>query len=438
VQLVPEKTAGNPFFAIQSISTLAEEGLLIFDHKKARWSWDPRRIRAKGYSDNVVDLMVGKLTRLPAETQRALQLLACLGNIADITMLAIVLETSVQRVEAALWEPLRQELVERLDGSYRFVYDRVQEAAYSLIREASLEADHLRIGRLLVAHTPPAQLEEAIFEIVSQLNRGAALITARAEREQLAKLNLIAGRRAKASAAYASALTYFIAGSAQLAEDCWERRHELIFALELDRGECEFLTGGLAEDKQRLASLSTRAANTVERATVACLRVDLYATLDQGSRAVAVGLDCLRHLGIDLSPHPREEEARREYERIWSRLGSRTIASLIKLPLMSDPASNVTLGLLITLAPPAWRADANLFALITCRAVNFSLERGNCDASCIAYVRFGTVTGARFGDYRAALRFGQLGYDLPGEDYFRDHLMASSSDARRKTRRLDS
>src|SRR5260370_41574903 len=99
-----------------------------------------------------------------------------------------------------------------------------------------------------------------------------------------------------------------------LPEDSWERRHEGTVALERQRGECEFLTGALAKAEQRLAALSSRAANTVEQATVACLRVDLYTTLDQSSRAIAVGLDYLRHLGIDWSPHPTEEDARREYE----------------------------------------------------------------------------------------------------------------------------
>ena len=140
----------------------------------------------------------------------------------------------------------------RLEGVYRFVHDRVQEAAYSLIPADLRAAAHLRIGRLLAAHTPPEKREEAIFEIVNQLNRGAALITARDEREQLAELNLIAGKRAKASTAYASALTYLVAGAALLAEDSWERRHELTFALELNRAECEFLTGALAEAEQRL------------------------------------------------------------------------------------------------------------------------------------------------------------------------------------------
>src|SRR6202043_1377832 len=217
-----------------------------------------------------------------------------------------------------------------------------QEAAYSLIPEGLRAEAHLRVGRLLAAHTPP----EAIFEIVNQLNRGAALITSRDEREQLAAFNLLAGQRAKATTAYASALTYLSAGAALLPEDSWERRHGLTFALELHRGECEFLTGALKEAEQRLAALSTRAANTVERATVTCLRADLYTTLDQSSHAIAVALDYLRHLGIDWSPHPTEEEARREYERIWSKLGSRTIEALIELPLMSDPASIATLDVL--------------------------------------------------------------------------------------------
>jgi PAS domain S-box-containing protein len=411
-QLVHDKTAGNPFFVIQFLHALAEEHLLAFDHSSSRWTWDLERIRAKGYTDNVVDLMVGKLTRLPADTQKTLRLLACLGNGAEITMLSIVLGESAYQVQAALWEAVRQELVDRLDGTYRFIHDRVQEAAYSLIPEASRAADHLRIGRLLAERTPPEQREDAIFEIVNQLNRGATLITAREEREQLAEFNLIAGKRAKASTAYVSALTYLIAGMAVLEEDCWERRHELIFAMELDRAECEFLTGALTEAEQRLNGLSTRAASTVERAIVVCLRGDLYTTLGQNARAIAVGLDYLRHLGIDWSPHPTEEAARREYERIWLHLGSRPIEALVDLPMMTDPASLATLDVLAKVFAAAMYTEANLACLGICRAVNLSLERGNCDGSTFAYAMLGAVAGARFGDYKAGFRFGQLGYEL--------------------------
>jgi PAS domain S-box-containing protein len=411
-QLVHEKSGGNPFFALQFMSALAEEGLLTFDHDAARWSWDLNRIHAKGYTDNVVDLMVSKLTRLPVETQIALQHLACLGNVAEIKVLSIVHRTSEQEIHSDLWEAVRLELIVRLEGVYRFVHDRVQEAAYSLVAAEQRAAAHLRIGRLLASHTPPEKREEAIFEIVNQLNRGAELITARDEREQLAELNLAAGKRAKASTAYASALTYLVVGAALLEEDSWERRHELTFALELNRAECEFLTGALAEAEQRLAALSTRAATTVERATVTCLRADLYTTLDQSNRAVAVGLDYLRHLGIDWSPHPTEEEARLEYERIWSQLGDHTIEELVDLPLMSDPASLATLDVLTKLGPAAFFTDFNLHALVTCRAINLSLERGYSDGSCPHFEWLGAVAGTYFGDYQAGFRFGQLGYDL--------------------------
>jgi PAS domain S-box-containing protein len=411
-QVVQEKTAGNPFFAIQFISALAEEALLTFDHGGGRWSWDINRIHAKGYTDNVVDLMVGKLNRLPLETQKAIQELSCLGNSAENTTLSIVHGTSEDELHSDLWEAARLEYIVRLAGSYKFVHDRVQEAAYLLIPEELRAEAHLRIGRLLAARTPPERREEAIFEIVNQVNHGAALITSQEERDQIAELNLIAGKRAKASTAYASALKYLIAGTALLADDCWERRHELTFQLELHRGECEFLTGELTAAAERLNVLSSRAANTVEQATVACLRVDLYTTHDQSDRAVGVCLDYLRHLGVEWSPHPTEEEARREYERVWLQLGSRAIEELIELPLMSDPASIATLDVLTKVLSPALFTDANFLSLAICRAVNLSLARGNSDGSCVAYVWLGMIAGPHFGNYKAGFRFGRLGYEL--------------------------
>src|SRR5262249_43744441 len=215
------------------------------------------------------------------------------------------------------------ELIERLAGAYRFVHDRVREAAYSLIPEELRGEAHLRIGRLLAAHIPPEKQEDAIFEIVNQLNRGATLIVSRDEREQLAKLNLIAGKRAKSSTAHVSALSYLVAGAALLGDDCWERRPDLMFALELHRAECEFLTRELGAGDVRLTMLSSRAANTIDKATIARLRADVYTTLDRSHRAVEVCLAYLRDLGIEWSPHPTEEDARREYERTWSLLGSR-------------------------------------------------------------------------------------------------------------------
>ena len=411
-ELVHEKTGGNPFFAMQFLSSLSEEALITFDYDAACWSWDLDRIHTKGYTDNVVDLMVGKLIRLPADAQNALQQLACLGNIAEIATLSVVLGIAEEQVDTALWPARRQELVERMAGTYRFVHDRVQEAAYSMIpKELRVEA-HLRIGRLLAVHTPPEKREEAIFDIVNQLNRGASLITSMAEREQLAEFNLLAGQRAKASTAYVSALTYLTTGVALLPEDGWQRRRELALGLELNRAECEFLTGALDEAEQRLEALSARAIDAVEQAIVARLRVELYVALDRSDRAVVVGLDFLRHLGIEWSPHPTAEEARREYQRIWSTLGDCPIEDVVASAPMTDPKWYATMDVLNAIVSPALFTDRNLPCLVICRMANLSLEHGISDAGCFAYVWLGMLIGPFFGAYREGFRFGKLGLDL--------------------------
>jgi PAS domain S-box-containing protein len=408
-QLVHDKTAGNPFFAIQFLSELTEEGLLTFHHNGG-WSWDLNRIHAKGYTDNVLDLMVGKLNRLPVETQKVLQQFACVGSNADIATLCTTNRRSDEEVHLALWEALRLGYIVRHQGSYSFIHDRVREAAYSLIPEGLRAEVHLRIGRLLVSHTPPEKRDEMVFEIVNHLNRGVALISAGDEREQLAELNLKAGNRARASTAYASALTYFTAGAALLENNHWKRRHELRFHLELHRAECEFLTGALVAATERLTELSHRVANKLERASVACLRVDLYLTLDQLDRAVGVCLEYLRHLDVEWPSRPTDEEAQREYQQVWMKLGNRPIEELIELPLMSDPESIATLDVLAKVLGPAW--NANFFSLAICRAVNLSLVHGNSDGSCFAYVWLGMVAGPYFGNYQAGFQFGQLGYEL--------------------------
>ena len=333
-QLVHEKTAGNPFFVIQFLHALAEEGLLRFDHDAARWSWDLDRIRAKGYTDNVVDLMVGKLTRLPVETQQALQQLACLGNVADIAMLSIVLAMSEEQSprgavaggppglgRAAGW---RLQVHPRPSAGSRLFADPGGDSAPRPICGSA---------GLLVAQTPPENREEAIFEIVDQLNRGAALITsargtgatrgAQPHRRQ-ARENLIG-------------LCLGAAISRRRRARCWrehlgaEQSTDLAFDLELNRAECEFLTGELtvsgstADDVVELAPQIT-----VERCDRRVRARRPVYDLDQSDSAVAVGLDYLRRVDRRLVAASDGEDVRRDYDRLWRGLAAaRSRARLI-------------------------------------------------------------------------------------------------------------
>jgi PAS domain S-box-containing protein len=411
-QLVLDKTGGNPFFTRQFLIALAEEKLLRFDAGQGAWRWDLPRIHAKGYTDNVVDLMVGKLARLPRETQDALAQFACLGNAADAATLGIVFERPAPAVRALLDDAERVGLVTWQEDTLTFLHDRVQEAAYSLIPATARAGMHLRLGRLLAAGLPAEAFADRIFEVVSQLNRGSDLVESPAERERIAELDLRAGRRAKAATAYASALAYLAAGMALLAADYRERDHDLVFQLELNRAECEFLTGALADAEQRLALLATRAATTVERSAVACLRIDLYTTLDRSDQAIAVCLDYLRLLGVDWAPTPTKDEARGEYERMWKRIGPRPVEALLDLRRMEDAAARGTMDVLTAVIPAALFTDANLLCLVVGRMVNLSLDHGNSDGSCFAYTWLGMVLGPFFGDYAAAFRFCRLGLDL--------------------------
>jgi PAS domain S-box-containing protein len=412
--LVHDKTAGNPFFAIQFISSLAEEGMLIFDHDAMRWSWDLDRIHMKGYTDNVVALMVGKLTRLSVATQQDLQLLACMGSGVELALLETVSPRPAADLLGGLWEAGQAGLIACTAHSCTFLHDRIQEAAYSLIPEEARAQIHLRIGRALTASVPPETLPEMIFEIVNQLNRGAHLITSRDEREKLAELNLIAGKRAKASSAYVSALTYFSTGAALMGEDAWERRQELAFALELHGADSELWMGRLPSVEERLQALARRAADVVQRADVASRRVNLHMMSGDVDRAVAVGLECLRQMGIDWAAHPTPQEPQGEFERLWSQLGSRPIEDLIDLPLMQDPQSRAMLDVLTALEAPAIHTDENLYMLATCRAVNLSLEHGNSDVAPAHFARVGLLASCRLGHFDAGYRLGKMACDLIG------------------------
>jgi PAS domain S-box-containing protein len=410
--LVFEKTGGNPFFTIQFIMELEEEGLLAFEPSAATWRWGVDRIRAKGYTDNVVDLMVGKLNRFPEATQESLKQLACLGNSAEFELLQMVYADSKEEMHNQLWEAARAGLIFRSENSYRFLHDRVQEAAYSLIPEELRARTHLHIGRILAENTPHERLDETVFDIVNQLNRGSVLITAFSERERAAGLNLIAGKRAKASTAYTSALKYLYTGRSLLSAETWERHYDLIFSIESLLAECELLTGEMVAAESRLTMLALRARSRHDFAVATRLQLTLYTTLDRSDRAIKVFLDYLRRNGTDWSQHPTRDDVMREYNQIWSLVGDRQIEELVELPLLDDPDVLDMLDVFTEIVHPAMFFDENLSTLVVCRMACLCLEHGNCDASCFGYVWFGMFAGPRFNNYKDGFRFGQLGYDL--------------------------
>jgi PAS domain S-box-containing protein len=411
-QLVQEKTGGNPFFAIQFLTELAEEELLAFDPVAPAWQWDIDRIRAKSYTDNVVDLMAGKLKRFSATTQEALKHLACLGNVAEVATLAVVHGETEEAVHAALWEAVHAGLVFYQERACKFLHDRIQQAAYSLIPEEHRAAVHLRIGRVLLACMTADELAEHLFEVANQFNRGAALLVERDEKAQVATIDLRAGRKAKASAAYASACVHLAAGMGLLDESDWGSQYELTFSLWLERAECEFLSRNFEKAEQLIVELLQRGASKVDQAAVYRLKVQFHVMKSENQQAVASALTCLRLFGIDLPAHPTLEQVQAEYETVWQTLNGRPIESLIDLPMMTDPELQAAMQVLSVLTPPAYFTDFRLWCLQVCRMVKVSMQHGTSGASAHAYSRWGFMLGPVFHRYRDAYRFAKLACDL--------------------------
>ncbi|WP_437972278.1 ATP-binding sensor histidine kinase [Sorangium sp. So ce260] len=412
-QLVYGKTGGNPFFVLQFLIALHQEGLIAFDADEGQWRWDIAAIRDKGFTDNVIELMAGKLKRLSVPTREALKLAACLGSSLDLDTLAVVASRRAEELRDALEEAVREGLLLRRDGAYRFLHDRVQQAAYSLIPAGQLAEMHLGIGRLLLRAQRAEERDEALFDVVGHLNRGATLLRSRAERDEVAALNLRAGRKAKAAAAFQTAAALFAAGLRLLASDSWEAQHELTCNLTLERARAAYITGGFDEAERLVDELKERARTRRETAAAVELALALYLTRGQYARAVEIGLAWLRACDMDLPLHPTDAEIDEETERVWQALGDRTAEDLIHLPPMTHPEIKITMGVLDGMALPCVFVDSNLHVLIVLRMVQLSLHHGNAErSSALAYAAFARVIGPRFGRYREAYLFGRLSCDL--------------------------
>jgi predicted ATPase/signal transduction histidine kinase len=411
-ELLHEKTGGNPFFATQFISELARERLLSFDQERRAWHWDIERIRSKAITDNVADLMATKLLRLSLDTRDTLAELACLGNGSSLRTLALIRGISQGQVRAMLGEAVEAGLIGEADDALTFVHDRIQEACYELIPQANRSGTHLRIGKRLLSLIPADELEENVFDLINQFDRGGPAFIPLVDREPVAEVYLKAGKRAKASTAYTAAQAYFRTGRELLGEDCWGEQYALTFVLERNLAECEIVSGEMDAAETRLVALARRARGLHDEIDVACLSVHLYFTTGRNDRAVQVALTLLPKMGITWTAQPSEEEVRREYVEMRERLAARSTGRLLDMPVMDDPACISTMALLTELFPAAYAVNRQLLGLVLLRMTNLSLAHGNCESSSVAYSGLNMVLGPNFGDYTTAFTLGQLACDL--------------------------
>jgi PAS domain S-box-containing protein len=426
--LVSRKTGGNPFFVGQFLKALREAGLLNFDYERERWTFEMDAIANAGMTDNVIDLMTRSIQRLPADTQRALTLAACIGNPFDQHTLAVVSEQSPDAAAADLREAIDEGLIlpaarhydagepRDTDGTpvgtaYAFLHDRVQQAAYALIPVEQRQMVHLTVGRLLRSRADAQQADERIFDLVHHLNLGRGLIADPAERLALARLNLTAAQKAKSATAHEAALGYLSAGLDLVGDELWSSDYDLAFALHLEAAECQYHCGNFAEAEQHFPLLLQRAASSLDRAKAYRLRSVQYENMSRYADALATARECLGLFGVSFPNGADDQQAALEAEiaSIQSLLGGRSIASLVDLPVMTDPEIRMVMNILTDIWASTYILGKPVLArLISATMVRLSLVHGNVEESAYGYVTHAITVGPVRGDYKTAYEFGRV------------------------------
>jgi predicted ATPase/signal transduction histidine kinase/DNA-binding response OmpR family regulator/tRNA A-37 threonylcarbamoyl transferase component Bud32 len=429
-ELVLIKTNGNPFFMTEFLKSLHAEELLQFDFQGGGWQWDLAQIQERDITDNVVELMAGKVQQLPPATQEVLKLAACIGHQFDLATLAIVYQKSSYETANMLWVALQaglivssgeayklmqfdvQNLSEELNAEYKFAHDRVQQAVYSLIPAADKQEIHWRIGQYLWQYIPLAEMPEHIFDIVNQLNLGRELATDQNERTRLAQLNLLAGQRAKTAIAYEPALRYLTIGTELLPDTSWQTDYALTLSLYMERSECEYLNAHFAEAETYFNLILGAAQTNLDKARVYGSKMILYMTKGQVKDAAQAGIAGLQLLDADIPFVPTVAQVEGEIAQVSATLGTRHIADLYDLPAMTDRHQLAIIALLSDVLVPAWYTNMELFCLTTARMVNLSLQYGNTDLASYGYSWYGVIAGSRMGDYKSGYEYGELALRL--------------------------
>ena len=419
-ELVLKKTGGNPFFVNEFLKNIYRENLLIFNYDRLSWQWDIAEIEAQEITSNVVDLMILQLKKLPQATQELLRLAACIGSIFNVNTLSIISEKEPNEISEHLKFAVESGLIlamSELDENllishYKFLHDRVQQGAYSLIELSDKRAIHLKIGRLLWQNTPRENLAQKLFDIVDNINLGIDLIINPEEKDQIAHLNFNAAQKAKAATAYSLALNYLRICRQLLPDNSW--KHQYNFTLEVyeESQEIYYLNGNFDRMNEMESIVFKNTENFLDKIKIYEIKIQSYIAQGRLSEAIETGRVSLQELNIELPLSLTSLELQSKLEETQELLRDQNIEDLINLPLMTDRHKKAEMRLLLKISSATYQTAFGLFVWVLCEQVNLSIKYGNSPLSSYGYVCYATVLIGLLQDINRAYEFGQLALNL--------------------------
>ncbi|WP_017304068.1 diguanylate cyclase domain-containing protein [Spirulina subsalsa] len=419
VELVHNKTQGNPFFLTQLLKTLYGEGLFRYDVARNVWQWDLAEIQAVGLTDlNILELMARNIHKLPEAGQKALKLAACIGNRFSLKGLATICQESPVKMAGILWAALQVGLIlpmggnyrilEVLDSSetkqlqdvavdYRFLHDRVQQSAYGLIPEAEKQETHLRIGQLLLENIPPEERKDNVFAITNQLNIGRELLTDQGQRNQLAELNLWAGQRAKLNRAYDASENYLKLALDLLGGDSWLKEYPLTLEIYTNLIETQYFKGDFQAALAWIESTLPQTRTLLDKIPLYDLQIKIHIAKNELQLTLDLGLRVLQELGVDLV-----ETIPTDFD----------LDQVLALPKMDDRLKQAAMDILGNIQPAAFILNTGFALPVVYTMIFLSWQHGNCPRSLQSYGLNGWLLCGPMNDIDRGYHFGKVAIEL--------------------------
>ena len=411
-ELTQHKTRGNAFFVVQFLQSLAEKSLLNFNLQTRQWDWDIDEINKLNITDNVVKFMAGKIQKLPKDTQEIFKVAACLGNIFDIDSLSLASNISHEAIAKELELLLIDGLIIKLEDTYKFTHDRIQQAVYSLIDDEDRTVMHLNIGQLLWKKSKDNDLEDTIFQIVNHLNWGLQLIQDEKERLSIAELNLQASKKAKLTSAFSESFNYIKNAIQLLPSESWNSHYDLTLDTFEEAAESAFLAGQYKEMHIYIDDILAHAKSLLSKVKPYEIRINAYKAENKLLMALDTGLEILEQLG---EKFPKKASLLTVFPDLIKTvliLRNKKLEDILALPETKDPIKRASIRILAIIAPSSYWGNPTVFPHIIFRMCQLSIKHGVIPPSAFGFATYGVVMIGVLNKIKAGYPYGKIGLEL--------------------------
>ncbi|MFT7625694.1 MAG: putative ATPase, partial [Myxococcota bacterium] len=403
-------THGNPFYVSRLMTEIHQHQFLWFDTSQRAWAWDLDAVSAIGAQANVVEWLSSRLGLLSPPGRRALSAAACTASAVSVDLIAAATGQGEAETLAGLMEPARLGFLTPIGSAqhrFRFVHDRVREAALQTLEPAERAVLHAAIGRTLLARWDGAG--SIPFAAIDQLNRGVAEVRDPAERATLAQHNLEAARRARAAAGFGAAADYCEAGLALGAGDT-----ALVSALRIELAELCRALRRLDRALELLVEAEREASDRTQRLEVLRLRVLVLIDGHRYDEALKAGVAAGALVDIHLPTDPGKGRVARELVAVKWALRGGALDDPMSLPRLNDPDIEVAMHALVIAGAGAYVMSPEFLAAVNLRVITLSVKHGRHPQLATAMMFYAVLLCGPLGDVPGGAAVGKAANALAG------------------------